>query len=131
MFTSGEGAAAAALRNAIKIERLEDPITPVGEILKRVPLKQLMEVYKIGTFAGVDQFLQLIANARGKLKKGGVVDTEVSTVGACWHSAYSPFIIQPVLLAEIGSSQHQLSPVPGTVLAVQCLARLYVCSSLE
>lgn len=62
------------------MERLADPLTPVGEILKRVPSKQLMAVYKIGAFAGVDQFLQLIAAARGKLKKGGIVDVEV---GCC------------------------------------------------
>eukprot|EP00879_Flechtneria_rotunda_P015386 GHRR01016085.1.p1 GENE.GHRR01016085.1~~GHRR01016085.1.p1 ORF type:complete len:427 (+),score=152.48 GHRR01016085.1:171-1451(+) len=80
VFTSGEGAAAAALRNAIKVERLEDPITPVAEILSRVPAKQLMEVYKIAAFDGVDQFLHQIANMRGKLKKGGVVDVKVGII---------------------------------------------------
>jgi hypothetical protein len=56
---------------------LTDPISPVSEILKRVPAKQLMSVYKVATFDGVDSFLQQVANARGKLKRGGVVDVEV------------------------------------------------------
>jgi nuclear GTP-binding protein len=77
VFASGEGAAAAALRNAIKVERLPDPIAPVGEILVRVPAKQLMSIYKVAAFEGADSFLQQVANARGKLKRGGIVDVEV------------------------------------------------------
>ncbi|KAF6261306.1 hypothetical protein COO60DRAFT_1699870 [Scenedesmus sp. NREL 46B-D3] len=97
VFTSGEGAAAAALRNAIKVERLEDPLTPVGEILKRVPSKQLMAVYKVGAFAGVDQFLQLIAAARGKLKKGGIVDGEAAAriVLQDWNEGRIPYYTLP------------------------------------
>uniref|UniRef100_A0A383VGF9 CP-type G domain-containing protein n=1 Tax=Tetradesmus obliquus TaxID=3088 RepID=A0A383VGF9_TETOB len=97
VFTSGEGAAAAALRNAIKVERLADPLTPVGEILKRVPSKQLMAVYKIGAFAGVDQFLQLIAAARGKLKKGGIVDVEAAAriVLQDWNEGRIPYYTLP------------------------------------
>jgi hypothetical protein len=61
----------------VQVERLTDPISPVSEILARVPSKQLMSVYKVATFDGVDSFLQQVANARGKLKRGGVVDVEV------------------------------------------------------
>jgi len=59
------------------VERLEDPIAPVSEILVRVPSKQLMSIYKVASFEGVDGFLQQVASARGKLKRGGVVDVEV------------------------------------------------------
>lgn len=78
VFSSADSEGAAALRNAIKIERLEDPITPVGEILSRVAAKQLMALYKISAFEGTDQFLQHIAEARGKLKRGGIPDMKVS-----------------------------------------------------
>lgn len=53
-------------------------MTPVTEILARVPAKQLMAVYKIAGFDGTDGYLQQVASARGKLKKGGVLDVEVS-----------------------------------------------------
>ncbi|KAK9814574.1 hypothetical protein WJX72_008095 [[Myrmecia] bisecta] len=69
-----DSAASQALRNCVKVERLEDPVLPVTEIVKRCPAKQLMMTYKIPAFKGADEFLQLIASARGKLKKGGSVD---------------------------------------------------------
>lgn len=70
-----EGAAAAALRNAVKAEQLPDPALPVAEIVRRCPAKQLMRLYKVAAYQGPDQFLQLVATARGKLKRGGAVDT--------------------------------------------------------
>ena len=70
VFASEEGAPSiAALRNAVRVEQLEDPVAPVAGIVERVPAKQLMTTYKIAAFKGVDQFLQLVATARGKLKK--------------------------------------------------------------
>lgn len=42
-------------------------------------------IYNIGTFNDADEFLQLIATSRGKLKKGGRVDVEVGVVdGGLW-----------------------------------------------
>ena len=40
-----------ALRNAIKVESLEDPITPVEAILNRCPKEQMMLQVKNNTFA--------------------------------------------------------------------------------
>jgi hypothetical protein len=54
----------------------------VSEILSRVPAKQLMSVYKVAAFEGVDGFLQQVASARGKLKRGGILDVEVSELWA-------------------------------------------------
>jgi nuclear GTP-binding protein len=54
----------------------------VAEVLRRVPAKQLQALYKVPAFKDVDQFLQHIAAARGKLKKGGVADTTVSGAAA-------------------------------------------------
>eukprot|EP00775_Hariotina_reticulata_P007383 gene7383-7592_t len=59
------------------VEGLEDPLTPVGEILSHVPAKQLMSVYSIASFDGLDQFLQHTAKAKGKLKKGRALDKEL------------------------------------------------------
>lgn len=44
------------------------------EILKLCPENLLVTLYKIPTFDSVDDFLQKVATARGKLKKGGIVD---------------------------------------------------------
>ena len=67
------------ITHVTQVERLEDPVAAVSEILSRVPAKQLMSLYKVATFDGVDAFLQQVASARGKLKRGGIVDVEVSS----------------------------------------------------
>lgn len=48
------------------------------EILKLCPAKQLVTLYKISSFDSVDDFLQLVATVRGKLKKGGIVDIDAA-----------------------------------------------------
>jgi hypothetical protein len=85
----------------------------VGEILARVPGKQLMSVYSIAAFEGLDQFLQHIAEARGKLKKGGVLDVQVRRSVWMFHTlweAHLPWVAQDftgqsclVMLLGVGS----------------------------
>lgn len=53
-------------------------VDTVKEILKLCPAKLLVTLYKIPSFDSVDDFLQKVATLRGKLKKGGVVDTEAA-----------------------------------------------------
>ncbi|KAK1428470.1 hypothetical protein QVD17_17305 [Tagetes erecta] len=78
MLKSGENDAAVTLKNCIKIEKLQDPISPVKEILKLCPSETLVTLYKIPTFNSVDDFLSKVATVRGKLKKGGALDTEAT-----------------------------------------------------
>ncbi|KAL4451438.1 hypothetical protein ABPG77_009510 [Micractinium sp. CCAP 211/92] len=94
---SAEGAAAAALRNAVKVEQLEDPALPVAEIVRRCPAKQLMTIYKVAAFKSADQFLQLVAQARGKLKRGGAVDTAAAAriVLQDWNDGRIPYFTMP------------------------------------
>lgn len=95
--SSGADAAAHALRNCVKIEKLEDAVLPVSEIVKRCPAKQLMAIYKVPSFEGTDQFLQHIALARGKLKKGGTVDVQAAAkvVLQDWNDGRIPFYTMP------------------------------------
>lgn len=61
-----------ALRNATKVETLEDPITPVEAILSRVRKDDLLLFYRLPDFKDCEEFLGLLAARIGKLKKGGV-----------------------------------------------------------
>merc|ERR1719468_1048671 len=70
--------ASVALRNAIKVETLEDPVTPVVAIIARVPRPHLMLHYGISTFSDTAEFLAKLAIASGKLKKGGVPDRNLA-----------------------------------------------------
>ncbi|KAK0395492.1 hypothetical protein QR680_001305 [Steinernema hermaphroditum] len=60
-----------ALKNAVRIEALEDPVAPVQAILRRCSVETLMKHYKIPEFRECDQFLALVARKMGKLSKGG------------------------------------------------------------
>jgi nuclear GTP-binding protein len=92
-----DGAAAAALRNCVKVEQLEDPILPVAEIVKRCPAKQLMTLYKVPAYKDVDGFLTHVATARGKLRRGGVVDTSAAAriVLQDWNDGRIPYFTRP------------------------------------
>eukprot|EP01025_Chloroclados_australasicus_P052547 TRINITY_DN6129_c0_g2_i1.p2 TRINITY_DN6129_c0_g2~~TRINITY_DN6129_c0_g2_i1.p2 ORF type:complete len:466 (+),score=68.64 TRINITY_DN6129_c0_g2_i1:94-1491(+) len=71
VFQDGAGA---VLRNAVAIDRMDDPVTPVYKILEKVGKKSLMKMYKVSNFEDADGFLRNVAAVRGKLKKGGTPD---------------------------------------------------------
>ena len=81
----------------LQVEKLDDPVTPVAEILKRVPAKQLMLVYKIPAFQTPDQFLAHIAKSRGKLFKGGAPDmiSAARVVLTDWNNGKIPYYTMP------------------------------------
>ncbi|KAJ8750853.1 hypothetical protein K2173_016034 [Erythroxylum novogranatense] len=97
MLKSKENNASIALRNCKRIEKLDDPITPVKEILKLCPDKQLVTLYKIPQFDSLDDFLQKVATVRGRLKKGGVVDVEAAArvVLHDWNEGKIPYYTMP------------------------------------
>lgn len=76
----------------MQVEKLADPVVPVGEVLRRVPAKQLMVLYKIGAFGTAEEMLQHIATARGKLRKGGTPDMKAAAriVLQVLQHAFSP-----------------------------------------
>ena len=92
-----DGQAAAALRNCVKIENLDDPTLPVSEILRRCPPKQLMVLYRIPEFDSVDDFLVQIATVRGKLKRGGIADIVAAAkiVLQDWNDGKIPYFTSP------------------------------------
>ncbi|KAI7794958.1 guanine nucleotide-binding protein-like 3-like protein [Triplophysa rosa] len=68
--------AAMILRNCVKIEQLVDPVPPVEAILRRCSTRQITEHYGIADFHTVHEFLALLARRQGKLRKGGLPDTD-------------------------------------------------------
>jgi len=70
--------ASVALRNAIKVETLVDPVTPVIAILQRVPRQHLMLKYQLSNFKDAAEFLALMAIRMGKLMRSGIPNREVA-----------------------------------------------------
>lgn len=82
---------------AAQVEKLADAVLPVSEIVKRCPAKQLMSIYKIASFSTTDEFLQHIAQHRGKLKKGGTSDLQAAAkiVLQDWNDGRIPYYTMP------------------------------------
>jgi len=89
--------ASVALRNAIKVESLADPITPVVAIMGRVPREHLMLQYGIGSFSDASEFLAKLAISLGKLRKGGVPDRETAArmVLGDWNTGKIKYCTHP------------------------------------
>ncbi|XP_071349320.1 guanine nucleotide-binding protein-like 3-like protein [Trachinotus anak] len=68
--------AAMILRNCVKIEQLVDPLPPVEAILRRCNKAQILEHYGVPDFHTALEFLALLARRQGKLRKGGLPDTD-------------------------------------------------------
>ena len=85
------------LRNQINAEEVKEPIGAVGEILKRISKDLLLRLYKIADFSNPTQFLFNIAQARGKYRKGGVVDIEAAArvVIEDWNSGKMKHYLTP------------------------------------
>lgn len=95
--SSTESDGAIALRNCKRIEKLDDPVCPVNEILKLCPSRMLVTIYKVPSFDSVDDFLQKVATVRGRLKKGGIVDTDAAAriVLHDWNEGKIPYYTMP------------------------------------
>ncbi|KAI7868981.1 P-loop containing nucleoside triphosphate hydrolase protein [Spinellus fusiger] len=86
-----------ALRNCVKVELLEDPITPVEVIVSRIPREQLTAMYDVPYFDTANEFLISLARKWGKLRKGGIPDTftVARTVLNDWNGGKIRFWSEP------------------------------------
>ena len=66
------------LQGVVSTEAIADPIGLVEAICNEVELSTLKSVYGIEDFDNAPSFLQCIAAKMGKLKKGGIPDTEAA-----------------------------------------------------
>ncbi|KAK3608305.1 hypothetical protein CHS0354_030755 [Potamilus streckersoni] len=74
VMAKGNSDTSTILKNCVKLETLDDPITPVEAILKRCSKQQMILHYGIPQYKDVSEFLALLARRFGRLKKGGVPD---------------------------------------------------------
>ncbi|XP_057534177.1 guanine nucleotide-binding protein-like NSN1 [Amaranthus tricolor] len=112
MLKSSQNDATVALRNCKRIEKLEDPIAPVKEILKLCPAQVLVTLYKVPSFETVDDFLYNVATVRGRLKKGGIVDVDAAAriVLHDWNEGKIPYYTMPPVRnqGEISESETKI-----------------------
>lgn len=100
----------ALLRNVVKVELVEDPITPVEAIMARVEPDHLMEVYGLEWFQEGDaqDLLMRIAVQRGRMARGGKIDIEGTArsvlhdwnVGRIKYYTHPPALHRSAILSE-------------------------------
>ncbi|KAK9762760.1 nuclear GTP-binding protein nug1 [Basidiobolus ranarum] len=94
---NGESLSEVLLRNCIKVELLEDPVTPVEFIVEKCNSDQLMTLYNVEPFANANDFLIQLAQQRGKLKRGGIPDvtSAARSILNDWNIGKIPFYTVP------------------------------------
>ena len=98
VFADGD-TSATALRNCVNVEEMIDVLTPIQAILDRCPQAYLMQLYAIPKFKTADcmGFLALVAKNTGKLKKGGIPNTDAAarTVIHDWNTGKIKYYCRP------------------------------------
>ena len=91
--------------NSIKVEQIDDTAAAVDLIVKQSGRERLMELYGIAGFETSREFLGLVANKRGKYKRGGGADfgAAAKIVVLDWNSGKVPFYTVPPESAAAGA----------------------------
>ena len=110
VFAKDESDIDTILRNCVKMDAVADPIPPVQEIVRRSDRLKLMTLYKLPRFGSPEEFVQLVAKVRGKMKKGGVLDLELAarSVLRDWNEGKIPYCTKP---PEVAASSFESSEV--------------------
>lgn len=105
------------LRNAVRVEQLEDTVAPVEQLLKRCKKERLMAIYNISDFSSAEEFLTNVAKSRGYLKKGGTPKIQHAgrVVLKDWNSGKIPYFTLPPaeesLVDQINKSNQMMQDV--------------------
>ena len=98
IFSSdSDDASGLLLRNCISVDALEDPLPSAEAIIGRCRPDQLMSQYSVPRFNSAGEFLYMLAQQQGKLKRGGVPDKERAARNLVqdWNTGKIPFFTLP------------------------------------
>eukprot|EP00906_Rhabdomonas_costata_P035745 RCo050218 len=121
----------AVLKGVVRVERIsrEDKADFVEVILKLVDPKKLEDTYDVHGWTDHNDFLDKLAERRGKLLKGGLPnrDSVARTVLYDWQRAKIPWFVPPPFESEAEKAIHRKLPKSEHVRAIEKLVsqRLY------
>ncbi|CAB3363173.1 Hypothetical predicted protein [Cloeon dipterum] len=99
VFATGDMSdASIALKNALRLDNLEDYFKPAEAILQRANKDQLKSIYNIDEdFTSTDHFLSLMGKAMGRYRKGGVPDGRAAarTLIHDWNTGKIKYYVLP------------------------------------
>lgn len=96
----GQKESSVLLRNVVKPEDVDDPISVVEEIVARTQVDKLMRIYNLPSIATVLEFLTMLALSTGRLLRGGTPDilSAARQVLIDWNHHKIPFYSEPPAL---------------------------------
>ncbi|KAF8465798.1 P-loop containing nucleoside triphosphate hydrolase protein [Russula ochroleuca] len=108
----GQKESSVLLRNVVKPEDIDDPISVVEEILARTQTERLMKIYDLPLFSSTLEFLTMLSLSTGRLLKGGTPDILAAArhVLMDWNHQRIPFFSEPPEL----HAAHVPSTIPGS-----------------
>ena len=99
VITGTEDETTLLLRNVIKAEDVQDLQKAVQVILKRIDKEFLLRFYRVADFYNYKEFLVNVGKAKGKFKKGGVIDLNLTArmIVQDWNAGKLNYYVHPPL----------------------------------
>lgn len=104
----GEDTGDVVLRNAVKVDQLENPLLAVERLVERCNAGQLAHVYQVGSFTSASEFVRSVGIRRGRVRHGGVVDDDETCriILRDWNDGrIGYFTIPPVVNSFFGAKK--------------------------
>ena len=94
------------LRQAIKIEGLDDPVKPVEALLARVAEDEFFKLYKISKWTSTENMLGQVARKKGLIKAGGIanLDEAARSILRDYQNGKIPYFTVPPVTVDNNSS---------------------------
>lgn len=94
------------LRQAIKIEGLDDPVKPVEALLARVAEEEFFKLYKISKWTSTENMLGQVARKKGLIKAGGIanLDEAARSILRDYQNGKIPYFTVPPVTVDNNSS---------------------------
>ena len=97
VITGNEDETTLLLRNVVKTEDVQDLQKAVQVILQRIDKEFLLRFYRVADFYNYKEFLVNVGKAKGKFKKGGVVDLNLTArmIVQDWNAGRLNYYVHP------------------------------------
>lgn len=107
------------LRGVVRPERLENPAQYIESVLARCKTHHVQRTYGVKEWDGVEDYLEKLAKARGKLLKGGEPDMDgaAKIVLTDFHRGRLPWYVPPPAVEEEKQGEKSGEGVDGQVRA--------------
>ncbi len=97
VYDEGQSDTQIVLKGVVRAEKLENPEQYIDDVLKRATPEALEKVYDVRGWTDVEDFLKLVAQRFGKLKRGGEAHSDVVArmILNDWQRGKIPFFVPP------------------------------------